>query len=234
MKGREGDAPCAAFAGELRKVGRGPADPQLAAHLASCQHCSSYVAVLDALEGFKRAGFTAKEDRKKGTTRKQVAVAAGVLAVASAALGYLFDGSARSGGDEAAMATAVATPSAQLVIRRGGESFLWNGSAPANPHDTIMLRVSCEGRSHLTVAVPGSAGVPWTRLEDGQCPTGPAAAAALTLLVDDSPGDEQFVAIMSRGWLDNAALEGAANLNTRNDDLWTVRFDLPKVGARPR
>jgi hypothetical protein len=224
------DPRCSPFALDVHWASREPPDAALAEHLAGCERCRAYLAGLRAFDADRPVALLGvgprAESRVAGSMRWVLPLAGG-LAIAACMLVFLnprHDGYVGAKG----------TPAVELMVRRGGDTAIWDGNAAVHPGDAIAVRVACEGLSHVAVAAPQAENRGWTRLADADCPTDPASSLPFTLVVDEQPGDEHFVVVLSRAALDDAAIRSAAADVTRTADLWTVRFDVPKSLRAPR
>lgn len=223
---------CSPFALDLHWASREPPDAALAEHLARCERCRAYLAGLRALDADRPVallGVARRAESRAAGSMRWVLPLAGVLAVAACML--VFMNSRRD--SRVGYVGEKGTPAVELLVRRDGDTAIWNGHAAVYPGDALAVRVACEGLSHVVV-VAQTEGRGWTRLADADCPPDPSSSLPFTLLVDEQPGDEHFVVVLSRAVLDDAAIRNAATGATRTADLWTVRFDVPKSLQAPR
>ncbi len=205
----------------------GKPDPALAAHLEECARCRSYLDGLRALDALPM-GMRAARPTSKGIPRwgSWVAVAAAlVLAVGSA----LLLRRAALGGREGYVATKSA-PAAQVLVRRAGQTMVWDGRGPVRAGDSLALRVACEGMAHVGVLVRTRDGS-WSRVFDGGCPHG--ETLPFTLAVDAEPGDEHIATVLSRIPLDEEQVRRAVQARTRSEDVWTMLLVFAKVKETP-
>jgi hypothetical protein len=224
------DVQCSTFAIDLCWVSGKAPDPSLASHLAGCPQCRAYLTTLEALADDPLPwGLRAVE---RGARRRlSWAWAVGGLAAAACLAVVLV----RPGGQtEGGYVGTKGTPSVELLVRRGAETSIWDGRSPVRAGDTLALRVACEGLGHVAVAAPRDGAQGWARVVDAACAADPSAPLPFTLVVDDRPGQEHFAVVLSRVPLDEARIRSAAEATTRTGDMWTVRFDLPKLGGAPR
>jgi len=226
---------CSPFALDLHWASREPADAALAEHLARCERCRAYLAGLDALDADRAVALLGvgpkPEPRSARAIRGVVPLTGGLALAAGTFLVVSQRHDARIGG----YVGVKGTPAVELLVRRGGDTAIWNGSAAVHPGDALAVRVACEGLSHVAVAAAlPTANLGWVRLADADCPADPAVPLPFTLVVDEQPGDEHFVVVVSRAALDDAQMRSAATEATRTSDVWTVRFDLPKSAEAPR
>ncbi|HEV3193443.1 MAG TPA: hypothetical protein VGY54_23205 [Polyangiaceae bacterium] len=205
----------------------GRPDPALEAHLEECARCRSYLDGLRALDALP-VGLRAAQPTSKALPRwgSWLAVAAAlVLAVGSA----LLLGRGTLGVRDGYVATKSA-PAAQVLVRRAGQTSVWDGRAPVRAGDSLALRVDCEGMAQVGVLVRTRDGA-WSRVFDGRCPHG--EALPFTLVVDAEPGDERVAAVLSRIPLDEEQARRAVQARTRAADVWTVLMVFAKVQETP-
>lgn len=230
---------CSTLALNLLRASHQPAGAEVLAHLAKCERCRGYLAMLDAIDGVRPAGRPSNRPSGRPLSTRPhadrrwrwVFPAAGTAAVFAGAVVYFFTAQDAELGPSIPI---VGMPSVQMVVRRDRETILWNGTTPVRPRDVLGLRVACEAFSHVTVAVPDAMGGTWTRLKDLDCPTTSSPALPFSLLVDEDPANERFTVILSRAPIGDDALASAASTASRSADVWTVHFDLPKSLELPR
>ena len=221
------DIHASTFALDLLHAAPGEADPAVRAHVDGCDRCAAYLAELDSLDAGRPPAPRPPPARR---VRRWAPVAVGLALAAAVAL-VLWRG--RDEAQETGYVAAKGVPSAQLLVRREGETFVWDGRAPVRAHDALALRVACEGLAHVAVVARTSRDVAWSRLKDVDCPGGPSATLPFTLLVDEEPTSEELVVVMSKKTLDDRWLAAAAE-GVRAADRWAVRFELTKETGRDR
>ncbi|AKT38551.1 hypothetical protein [Chondromyces crocatus] len=133
--------------------------------------------------------------------------------------------------------------SALLHIKRGEHLFVWDGLAPVQPGDKLRLEVAADGFTHVTVlaapppSAPGAPPAPFA----SSVPQAPAPVVLYSAAidperpvalpkaweVDDSPGPESLVVVLSAAPLDPTLALDA--LRTPRDGVWIQRFDLSKL-----
>ena len=204
--------------------------PDLEAHLRTCGRCRAYVDELDALAKRPPPAWDDAPVRPLRSARSRYAWAgalAGALAVAAAAVLVLRTPPTLT--DETYVGVK-GTPAVQVLLRRQGRTQIWNGQESVRPGDALALRVGCEGFSHVTVATPGKARGSWTRLADEACP-GDDAPLPFSLIVDDHPGEERLIVLLSEHVLDEGTLLDAAGQTSRTRGVWVVPFVFSKDGS---
>ena len=205
----------------------GKPDPALEAHLESCARCRSYLDGLRALDALPM-GMRAAQPSPKGLPGwgAWLAVAAAVVL----AMGSTFLLRREPLGLRDRYVATKSAPAAQVLVRRAGQTSVWDGRAPVRPGDALALRVACEGMAQVGVLVRTRSGA-WSRVFDGPCVNG--EALPLTLLVDADPGDEQVAAVLSHVPLDEDRASRAVQARTRSEDVWTVLLVFAKVEETP-
>jgi hypothetical protein len=201
-----------------------PPDPAIERHLAACDRCRAYLAMLDARQAAlvtPAPGAPAPRRSAILTNRNRwLWPATGAVALAAAIL-LLVRGRPPSGD----YVGTKGSPAVQVLVHREGDTRVWDGRSPVKPGDALALRVACEGLVYVTVAAP-LAGA-WARLSDSPCPAQPDALP-FTLRVDDEPGSEQFAVVLSSKALSDEALHAAIDKDSRSQDTWVTRYVLPK------
>jgi hypothetical protein len=219
-------ARCSTFALDLHRASGGH-EPATASHLATCEPCRAYLASLDALDAVRPPPPASRSLHPRKGARWRWAMPAGAgLVMAAGVLAYVGSRDRTDG----SYVGVKGMPSVELMIHRGDDTFIWNGSAPIRPGDALAFRVACEGLSQVAVAAPQpDAPTRWLRLKDAACPAGPSATLPFTLLVDGESQHERFAVVVSKTRLDDDALRSAASAGAQTADVWTARFDLPKT-----
>ncbi|WP_394836523.1 hypothetical protein LVJ94_06410 [Pendulispora rubella] len=201
-------------------------DPDLAQHLATCARCSGYLAALedDSLSALPSARTVKAKTSNVTRIRSIVAAAAGVVALAAGIL--LVVHSVRDDGSMGSYVASKGAPGAQALIRSEGGSRIWDGRSSIHPGDAIALHAGCEGFTH--VAVASRSGDGWSRLFDGECPSG-SAPLPFTLVADAEPGDERIAIVFSGSRLEDEALGSAVRQRLQTNDAWAIEFVFPKA-----
>jgi hypothetical protein len=198
-------------------------------HVTGCDPCRGYLAGLGGLARSAPpppANIVAIAGRRaRGSARSWALPLAGGLAFAAGVLFYLH----RTSRPDAYVASK-GTPAVELLVERGHSVSRWNEHLPIHPLDRLALRVACEDFAHVTVTAPD--GPRWARVYDDAC-TGGATPLPFSLVVDQQPGDEHLVVVLSRAALDDEALARAIAGEARGRDAWTLKLDLAKVDPAP-
>lgn len=208
-------------------------DARIEEHVTTCTSCGGYLAELAALQmqrsmplpagGRPGGGSSARRSRPRALG---LTLAAG-LAVLGAVTGLLVVSR-----EEPAAVASKGTPAAQLLVRRGEVTRPWDGESPVRPGDVLGLRLACEELRYVAVSTRSAdTRRRWSPLFQGECPdTG--AALPFTLVVDDQPGVERFVVVLSASPLDPGALDDAIERRRTDASAWVARFELGKEIAR--
>lgn len=231
--------PFSAFALDLYWASKKAGDPAIKEHVNACARCAAYLQHLDAVGARPPAAWNAEAPlrplprssshrARRGRAFAWASAAAGGLAIAAAALVIV---RSRATTDDAYVGVK-GTPAVQVIVRRDGRTQIWDGREPVRPRDALALRVGCEGFAHVTVATPAPVGGTWMRLADHACPRD-SNPLPFTLTVDDQPGEERLVVVLSEAPLDDRALATAAAGTRRGSGVWAVPLVFPKeVGLR--
>jgi hypothetical protein len=131
--------------------------------------------------------------------------------------------------EEAGYVATKSAPAAQVLVRRGGQTTVWDGRSPLRPGDALALSVACEGMQRVSILVPSAAS--WTRVSEGACPA--QEPLPFTLVVDAQPGEERVAVVFSRHPLDEAAARRACERATRSKDVWTLVLVFAKSIGTP-
>jgi hypothetical protein len=220
------------FALDVHWASKLPPDAEMAEHIEECARCRSYIdglRVLGALPILVVPAAAVAPPKRTMRHRPWLLAAAGLVAIVGAALWKR--GLDRGHRDDAEKAGYVATksaPAAQVLVRRAGQTSVWDGRSPLRPGDALALRVACESMRRVSILVPSAAS--WTRLSEGACPA--QEPLPFTLVVDAQPGEERLAVVFSRTALDDAAARRASDRTTRSADVWTLVLVFAKsIGA---
>lgn len=205
----------------------------LEAHVEGCADCAGYLKTLAALQETvamplpsARPPASAPAVHEARRRRRWTTLGA-ALSLAAAVVALL----AFEPGQDAVPAVAVkGSPAVQLLVRRGEQTRVWDGSSHVRPGDVLGLRVACEEFSTVTVAAGVREG--WTQLADQACPAQAKAALPFTLVVDAEPGRERLAVVFSKVALGESALSEAVRAVRRDGSVWVTRLELDKEVAR--
>jgi hypothetical protein len=121
-------------------------------------------------------------------------------------------------------------PAVALYVKRGEQVFLWSSERHVMPGDRLRLQVAPDGFSYVTVlAKPsGHAGERLEPLYAGAIDPRAPTLLGVAWRVDDAPGNEALVVVLSRAALDERALSRALREEPTADDMWVQHLELPK------
>jgi hypothetical protein len=212
------------FALDVYYAGGARGDPELDAHVASCERCSAY---LDALRAQPPAPPVSL-GRRRGTSWQLMAAAS-----AAACCAMLLWFSQRPDGYVASKGV----PAIQALIRSQGTARVWDGKSAIRPGDAIAIRADCDRFERISVLVPAAisgeqAGRAWSRVFSGPCPKS-GEALPFSLVADEKPGREQIDVVFSQSALDDAALNAALRAAKRGNGVWVSQLLLEKTGPQP-
>jgi len=168
-------------------------------HLSRCERCARHLAGLRVAE--ELPAWAALAAARKTRPRLLVPVAAGALAAAAAGL-LLSWGSAglpsaftRPSADHE-FATTRGTPTVGVFIKRGEQVSLWDGQQALEPGDRLRLKVIPEGFQVINVFARDPSGR-LALLFGARVSTERELLLPKAWEVDDSPGDEQLLVVLS-------------------------------------
>ena len=198
------------------------AGAEVAEHAASCNRCAAYLDELRALDADPHVQIPAPTVTRGSVRplRRILGAATGALALAAAVTLSL---KVREPADDSYVGVKGA-PAVQVLVRGDDGTHVWDGRSPVHPGDAIALHVACEQLTQFAV-VPDTAEL--ERFAEGACSPAPTTLP-FTLVVDDQPGHERFVLVLSRTHLDDATLKKVARTRTRDENVWVTAFDFPK------
>lgn len=210
---------------QLDRLALGAADPQVAAHVASCDSCRAHLGRLEQPVPLPAWVREAAETPRRPRWLRLFAPGLGLVAAAAAvllvvqsrAVGPAYDGTKGA-------------PTVGIYIERAGQVSLWNGVQPLRPGDRIELKVAPDGYRHLTVA--GLDHQSPVQLYQGTvAPTGETTLPR-SFRLDDSPGDEQLLVLFSDAPVTGAELREVFAHPPRSKSRWAVLLVLPKMAGR--
>jgi hypothetical protein len=203
-----------------------PVHADIERHLRACARCRAYLAVLDASLPQRTATPLVTPPRvMRGPVRAWRAWTAPAAAAMLALAAVVALISRATPTSPAGYVGIKGTPAVQLLLHRGIDTHVWDGSESVHPGDALAVRVACEGMSRVSVATLDHDR--WERLSEAPCPHG-EEPLPFTLVVDGEPGSERLAVVLSEEALDDARLRGAIAANERTTDVWVVAFLLTK------
>jgi hypothetical protein len=175
----------------------GIAQPDVAAHLASCETCRARLpapASTSAAPGWAR--------QLPPRPRAWLAWAVGTrpralgLAAATFACATLVWFAAGRHNDPHGYLGTKGGPELWLYVKRGEHVALWNGTDPVVPGDLLRLKIQPDRFKHVTVFAASRKPREYSRLYDGAIAPGEPKALPFSLKVDAQPGDESLIVVL--------------------------------------
>ncbi len=130
---------------------------------------------------------------------------------------------------EAYVGVKAASPMVWAYVKRGDDTFLWDGSTTVLPGDLLRLKVDAMNHTHISAFGRDASGA-WQRLW-----TGPAGGKGPTSLpvawqIDSQPGDERILLVLSK---EAVRSEDVNELKGKEPDprWWLTELVLPKKPA---
>lgn len=205
------------FALDLYWAAEAARDPELEAHLATCERCGAYLDHLRSIDARPLVLPAARASRR----RWFVPAFAFAIALAAGVVLWLHTSPAPT------YVASKGAPAVQVLVRRDGATRLWDTEFKIRGRDVLALRVACEAMTRVTVLVSDRGD--WKQTFEGACPND---VLPFTLVVDDDPGDDRIAVVLSRAPLDQASARRAADPQTQNADIWALTFVLTKESHR--
>jgi hypothetical protein len=196
----------------------GPADVRQ--HVADCARCSEYVHSIQ--EGAPLPQLAPRRVARRPWSR----VAAVALAIAAAAGIALLLQKPRE--EPIAYVGTKGQPSLALYVKRAEEVFAWQQDQFVMPGDRLRIEVAGAGFEHIAVLSFGASERRAERLYDA--PIAPQGSALLPVAwqVDDAPGDETLVVVLSPAPLSEDRVSELLDHPDRTGGVWIKRLLLRK------
>ena len=215
---------------ELDRLALGVAQrADTASHVASCDRCRSHVD--KAKTAPAPAGWLPELSRRPPLARRRLpwmAVAGALSLAAAVALFWVVRPSGTDGSATPYLASKGA-PGVWVFLKRADQVKSWNGKEAILEGDGLRLKVDGGGFSQVSVFSPSSSGG-YARLYGGPASPKEAALLPAAWTVDDSPGPEVLLVVLSNKPVEESDLPGLLRRNdTRN--FWVKEIVLPKVSA---
>jgi hypothetical protein len=201
----------------------GSRDPKVGAHVVDCERCRTYVEHLGILD----ARPLVVPVRRTSPWRRGFFAGFAFAVVVAACILLWVHGSGGPANQGTTYVAAKGAPTVEVLVRRDGQVRRWNGADKVRGHDALALQVACESMTRVTVLVHDHGA--WTQSFDDACLD---EVLPFTLVVDDEPGDERIAVVLSRAPLDKAAVHEAADLMTRNADVWALQLVFSKESGK--
>lgn len=212
------------FTLDVYYAGGARGDPEIEAHVASCERCAAYLAALEAQPPAPPVVL----GRRRGGSWQLMAASAAVVCCAV----LLWHAQKPE-----AYVASKGVPAVQAVIRSQGSSRVWDGKTPIRAGDAIALRADCDRYQQVAVLVPAAVsgarvGRAWSRVYAGACPK-PNEVLPFSLVADKKPGREHIDVVFSQLPLDDDALTAAVRVAERSNSVWVTQLLLEKAGGLP-
>jgi hypothetical protein len=131
----------------------------------------------------------------------------------------------------ASFATAKGGPAVGVYIRRGGRTFLWNGTEPVEPGDALRLKIVPDGMTRVHVFGRATEEAELTLLHRAAIAPDRDALLDTAWRVDGEGEREVLVVVLSPRPLSIASARAAARSGATEREQWVVRLILPKRRA---
>lgn len=216
-----------------------PTSPATREHVAGCAVCQEHLASLSPPRDLSELPAIRRRVRARPAAR--LLWAAPALAAAAAVALFVLsrppgrvDTEIRGPAAEDGFTTVKGSAAVLLHVKRGERVFVWDGAEPVVPGDKLRLEVAADGFTHVTVlAEPrGERGAEPAVLYSASIDPGRPVALPKAWEVDDAPGEESLVVLLSSAPLDEGAARDAAR--APRDGIWIRRLVLPKRSAEEK
>ena len=213
------------FALDRRILGATLTEPEQA-HLDDCDRCQRYIE--EAQLGGPVPGWVRAIEPGRPRPGRRWLWAGGTAGLVAAAAALLLvvpsPDKAASDGDTTTIKGSAAVA---VHIKRDERVFLWDGQSALQPGDALRLEVVPDDHAQVTVFAR-QPDATYTVLYAG--PLGPSAETTVlpkAWAVDDSPGPEEMVVVLSDGPLPAAVIASGPDSLPR-DQLWLRRLTFRK------
>ena len=231
----------------LDRAALGSRTAALSRHLSECDRCRAHVdwiagaAAAPEMPRLERvAAPRSRPLRRRRAMRAWLSAATAAAAVAVAVVALVGRGdrdergasrSAAPAAGEARFDTSKGARAVGVYVLRGRRTFLWNGSEPIAPGDTIRLKLVPEQMTQVHVFSTGGAAGPLILLHRADIAPDRDDLLDTAWRVDGAGDREVLIVVLSARPLSPAAAEAAARSGGMGDDIWVARLVLPKRPA---
>jgi hypothetical protein len=236
----------------LDRAALGSRTDALSRHLAGCERCSGHVesialaAAAPDMPRLARAAAPRGRPLRHRPARAWLSAATAAATVAIVVVAWLGrgrdDGVDRGDRSDGRPTERVATPAARasgfdtrkgaravgVYVLRGRRTFLWNGSEPIAPGDTIRLKLVPEQMTQVHVFSVTGPGGNLVLLHRADIAPGRDAPLGTAWKVDAAGDREVLIVVLSARRLSLARAEAAARSGGMGDEIWVTRLALPK------
>lgn len=223
----------------------GIAQPEVAAHLASCEACRARLPAPAPASAAEVPTWARQLPPRRRAwafwpvSTKPRAFGLVVAAFACAALLWVTGDKIRTPGGPHDYVGTKGGPELWLYVKRGESVALWNGTDPVVPGDLLRIKVQPDRFKHVTVfgatRTPGE----YNRLYDSAIVAGEPTALPFALKVDAQPGAETLLVVLGSAVVPPDQADKVPAGDGENEGRrWSRRLVLPKTvsprdGSRP-
>jgi hypothetical protein len=239
----DGDGPHPSFLA-LDRAALGSRTAGISEHLADCARCRLHVERIADPGPAPALGRLPREVPRPVRRRPRMAWFNGLTAAAAAAVLLLVVLVGRERPEMDPTEPVRARPPADtahdtvkggravgVYVLRGRHTFLWNGTEPVIPGDTIRLKLVPDGMTQVHVFSPGSSAAELTLLHRATIAPDRDALLDAAWKVDGAGDREVLIVLLSSRPLSLARAQDAARTGGMGDTLWVARLILPKRRA---
>ncbi|HWM89119.1 MAG TPA: hypothetical protein VNO33_24880 [Kofleriaceae bacterium] len=227
----------------LDRAALGSRTAHLSRHLDECARCRAHMEritdpapVPEGARGWLRREAPARPARPRRSSRAWLngltAAATAAVIVAAVLVGRDRPVERAPGRETAAdprFDTAKGGRAVGVYVRRGPRTFLWNGTEPVVPGDTLRLKLVPDGMTQVHVFGHGPGGhADLELLHRAELVPDRDSLLDTAWRVDDQGGREVLIVVLSRRPLGPAAALAAARAGGMGEELWVTRLVLPK------
>lgn len=122
-----------------------------------------------------------------------------------------------------------AGPMVWAYIKRGNDTFLWDGSSKVLSRDLLRLKIDAMNHTHISAFGRDAAGG-WQRLWDGPVQGKGPTTLPVAWQIDSQPGDERILLVLSDEAVRSEELSDVKG-KTTNKHWWQLELVFPKGPA---
>jgi hypothetical protein len=196
--------------------------PDVRGHVAESARCSEYV------HSIREGAPLPQLAPRRPPRHRQWPIVAGVAAVIAAAAGVAILLEKPQEPEPIAYVGTKGQPSLALYVKRAEEVFAWQQDQFVMPGDRLRIEVAADGFEHITVLSYGALERKLERLYDSRIDPSGSALLPVAWQVDDAPGDETLVVVLSPAALSEDEITGLLDHPERASGIWLKRLLLRK------
>lgn len=129
---------------------------------------------------------------------------------------------------EAYVGVKAASPMVWAYVKRGEDTFLWDGSTKVLPGDLLRLKVDATNHAHISAFGRDASG-DWQSLWAGPAGKGPTTLP-VAWQIDSQPGDERILLVLSNEVVRSEDVNELRG-KSPNSRWWKTELVLPKAPA---